>query len=230
MVSVSKISQTPDPTLIYYTKCNAWVHSFPSLYKYCWSDVHIASSDVGSENTACRTFSFVQLKFIDTGRKTFSVLCIAARYWKQAFLRTYKGTVWILCIKFFAFVALEHRCWVSTKAEAINTRVLRISYVLQRKRIFTFDDSAIRAENLTYARTPLMVVDIIVGAREISDTFLDTEMKLLAIVCVRKISVWRTNETGLRLFRLACLIFLSTAHSFVAVRSFGVLLTADIRT
>jgi hypothetical protein len=56
-------------------------------------------------------------------------------------------------------------------------------------RVFTFDDSAVRAATPTYARILLMAVDKVGGARVNLGMSFDTEIKLLAIVWVRKISV-----------------------------------------
>ena len=75
-----------------------------------------------------------------------------------------------------------------TNAETINVGVLGINDMLNYSRVFTFDDSAVRGESLFYASILLMAVDKVVGARVILGYVFNTEVKLTAIVWVRKIS------------------------------------------
>jgi hypothetical protein len=76
-----------------------------------------------------------------------------------------------------------------TNADTINVGVLWINHIIYQGRVFTFDDSAVRADTATYARILLMAVDKVVGARVNRGCVFDTEVKLLAIIWVRKISV-----------------------------------------
>jgi hypothetical protein len=88
-----------------------------------------------------------------------------------------------------SFDAFEHHCWVVTNAETIHVGILRIEDILNYSRVFTFDDSAIAADSTTNASSLLMAVDIVVGTSVIGGKFPGTEVKLLAIFRVRKISV-----------------------------------------
>jgi len=87
------------------------------------------------------------------------------------------------------FRAFEHQCGVTTNAETINVGVLGMEDIFHYTRVFTFDDNAVRADSLTYASILLMTVDIVGGAIEFLGLSLNTEVKLMAVVWVRKISV-----------------------------------------
>jgi hypothetical protein len=77
---------------------------------------------------------------------------------------------------------------VITNAETINVGVLGINDILQHTGVFTFDDSAVRADSLAYASFLLMAVDKVVGASVFRGCVYNTEVKLTAIVWIRKIS------------------------------------------
>jgi hypothetical protein len=77
---------------------------------------------------------------------------------------------------------------VITNAETINVGVLGINDILHHTGVFTFDDSAVRADSLAYASILLMAVDKVVGASVFRGSVFNTKVKLTAIVWVRKIS------------------------------------------
>jgi hypothetical protein len=77
---------------------------------------------------------------------------------------------------------------VITNTETINVGILGINNIVHFTCVFTFDDSAVRADSLAYARILLMAVDIVGGARVFRGCVSNTEVKLTAIVWVRKIS------------------------------------------
>jgi hypothetical protein len=83
---------------------------------------------------------------------------------------------------------------VITNADTINGGVLGIRDILHDTRVFTFDDSAVSGDNLSYASILLMVVDKVAGARVILGCGFNTEVILTAVVWVRKISAVRANE------------------------------------
>ena len=87
------------------------------------------------------------------------------------------------------FSAFENQCFVITNAKTIKVGVLGINDIFQYTRVFTFDDSAVRADTLAYASILLMAVDKVGGARVFRGFTLNTEIKFTAVVWVRKIAV-----------------------------------------